>query len=372
MLASGAGTGPAGSRGVGRREFLWSTGIASASLLFSGASALLQADRGWRVFELTTTVEVLKPVGRTRVWVPTPLILDTPYQRARGNTFRAEAGTASFLRHDPAAGVGVVRAEWAEGVKPVLTLTSRAATRDYASGATATTAGRQTLELCLRPTALLPTDGIVRETAQAITRAARSDLDKARAIYEWVVENTFRDSAVKGCGLGDIRSMLEMKTLGGKCADLNALYVGLARAVGLPARDVYGIRVAPSTRGFQSLGPATPNVTKAQHCRAEVFVATHGWIPVDPADVRKVALEEPPGNLPLDDNRVRAARTALFGSWEMNWVAFNFAHDVMLPGATRGRIGYFMYPQCETAEGRLDSLDPDTFRYEITVRELPA
>jgi transglutaminase-like putative cysteine protease len=40
--------------------------------------------------------------------------------------------------------------------------------------------------------------------------------------------------------------MLESKDLGGKCADLNALYVGLARAAGLPARDVYGIRVAPA------------------------------------------------------------------------------------------------------------------------------
>jgi hypothetical protein len=28
-----------------------------------------------------------------------------------------------------------------------------------------------------------------------------------------------------------------------------------------------------------------------------------------------------------------------------------------------------MYPQCETANGRLDSLDPESFRYEITVRE---
>jgi hypothetical protein len=28
-----------------------------------------------------------------------------------------------------------------------------------------------------------------------------------------------------------------------------------------------------------------------------------------------------------------------------------------------------MYPQCETANGRLDSLDPESFSYEITVRE---
>ena len=78
-------------------------------------------------------------------------------------------------------------------------------------------------------------------------RVARaSDLEKARAIYDWIVENTFRDPKTRGCGVGDIRFMLESKNLSGKCADLNALYVGLARAAGLPARDVYGVRVAPS------------------------------------------------------------------------------------------------------------------------------
>src|ERR1700756_1245196 len=83
------------------------------------------------------------------------------------------------------------------------------------------------------------------------------------------------------------------------CADLNALYVGLARAVGLPARDVYGIRIAPSKFGYKSLGTGTEVVSKAQHCRAEVFLTGFGWGPVDPADVRKVVLEEPPGQLGL-------------------------------------------------------------------------
>ncbi len=58
--------------------------------------------------------------------------------------------------------------------------------------------------------------------------------------------------------------MLETKDLSGKCADLNALYVGLVRAAGIPARDVYGIRVAKSDLGYKSLGPATETITKAQ------------------------------------------------------------------------------------------------------------
>jgi hypothetical protein len=31
-----------------------------------------------------------------------------------------------------------------------------------------------------------------------------------------------------------------------------------------------------------------------------------------------------------------------------------------------------MYPQCETAQGRRDSLDPDSFKYAITSREITA
>ena len=148
--------------------------------------------------------------------------------------------------------------------------------------------------------------------------------------------------------------------------------MGLARASDLPARDVYGIRTAKSELGYKSLGPATPTITKAQHCRAEVYLSGFGWVPVDPADVRKVALEEPPGNRPLDDEMVKSARARLFGSWEMNWVAYNFGQDVSLPGADSGPLEFLMYPQAETARGRVDSLDPDGFKYEITSREIVA
>ena len=102
------------------------------------------------------------------------------------------------------------------------------------------------MQLYLQPTKYLPTDGIIRETAERIVRDHQTDVEKAQAIYDWVVDNTFRDPKVRGCGRGDIRAMLESGDMGGKCADLNALYVGLARSVGLPARHGYGLRIAKS------------------------------------------------------------------------------------------------------------------------------
>jgi transglutaminase-like putative cysteine protease len=359
-----------------RRDFLRSAGIASASFALP-KTARLFADSatpsGWRTFEVTTHVKVLTPSGATRVWLPAALLGETPYQRTLANRFIAEGGTAKMVERKADA-LGIIAAEFPAGVKPVLTLTSHIAARNYAVSLSAPVkapkANSAELHYCLRPTKLLPIDGIVKATADEITWGANTDVEKARAIYEWIVDNTFRDSKTRGCGIGDIRFMLETKDLGGKCADLSALYVGLARAAGLPARDVYGIRIAKSELGYRSLGTASENVTKAQHCRAEVHLAAYGWVPVDPADVRKVVLEEPPGNRPLDDDMVKKARVRLFGSWEMNWMAYNFAHDVALPGSIGAPVGFLMYPQAETAEGRLDSLDPDSFRYEITSKEI--
>ena len=96
----------------------------------------------------------------------------------------------------------------------------------------------------------------------------------------------------------------------------------------------------------------------------------YGWVPVDPADVRKVVLEEKPEPTTLADPVVPPVRAKLFGAWEMNWLAYNEAHDVRLPGSQGPAVGFLMYPQAETAKGRFDELDPDNFKYTITAREI--
>jgi transglutaminase-like putative cysteine protease len=358
---------------MNRRDFLFAAGSAPATFPFLRPKHLVAQSSTWRTFEVTTQVEVLKPSGTTRVWLPAALITPAPYQKTLANTLQCDGGKANPVENESEA-LGIIAAEFPPGIRPAVTVRSRVATRNWAIDFSARdpTLKPDVRELnnFLRPTKLLPTDGIVKERAAKITATAKTDVDKARAIYDWIVENTYRNPKTRGCGRGDIRFMLESGDLGGKCADLNALYVGLARACGLPARDVYGIRVAPSEMGYKSLGTSSAKVSKAQHCRAEVYLGGFGWVPVDPADVRKVMLEEPPGNRPLDDAMVTKVRARLFGSWEMNWIAFNTANEVTLPGSDGSPLGFFMYPQAETADGRLDSLDPDTFKYEITAREI--
>lgn len=362
-----------------RRDLLKAGAALSMTAGFSqrgiAQGAFVSRPDAWREFQITTRLEIANPKGKIQAWIPVPSVNEADWFKSAPSRWTSN-GKADLTR-DPHYGAEMLHVEWADiDTPPVVEITSNIRTLDRAVDLSkpSSTQPLSTSEqkLYLAATDLIPTDGIVKATADKIIGGKTADLDKARAIYEWVVENTFRDAKVRGCGIGDIASMLRSGNLGGKCADINALYVGLARASGIPARDVYGIRVAPSKFGYKSLGAGSAVISKAQHCRAEVYLSGFGWVPVDPADVRKVALEEPPGNLAINDAKVDAARTALFGSWETNWLAYNFAHDIALPGSDGPKLGFLMYPQAETAGGRLDCLDPDTFKYTIISREVSA
>ena len=346
---------------MNRREFMGA--IAVTPIAVRGLRAVAS-----RTFEIVTKIELEESHDAGMAWVPLPLTRTSLFQLDRGHTLSWN-GDKTRVERLSGADAAVLVAEWGHMMPPpAVTVTMRVETMNYRVDLKKPNGAKRTADLAayLKPTRLIPIDGIVKQTSDAITKGRANDLAKARAIYDWIVENTTRDAEVKGCGLGDIRGMLEMKNLSGKCADLNALFVGLARAAGLPARDLYGLRVAPSTQ-FPSLGRAGGNVTSAQHCRAEVWADDYGWIPVDPADVRKVILEEKKA---LSDPYIAKARETLFGSWESNWVAFNDAHDVMLPGSTGTPLPFLMYPQAESGGVRIDSLDPEHFKYTITAREM--
>jgi transglutaminase-like putative cysteine protease len=330
----------------------------------------------WRNFEITTRLEIAQVEGKTQAWIPLPSVNEKDWFKSERSRWTTN-GEATQVR-DPTYGAKMLHVEWdASEQAPVVEVASKISTQDRAVDLS--TPGKASIELGIAErkfntegTELIPVDGIVKQTSDQIitAAAAETDVERVHAIYEWIVANTFRDPKVRGCGIGDIAAMLRTGNLGGKCADLNALFVGLVRAAGIPARDVYGIRVAPSNFGYKALGANSETITKAQHCRAEVFLSDYGWVATDPADVRKVVLEEPPGNLAIDDPKVEAARTTLFGAWEGNWLAYNTAHDVALPGSKGPKVGFLMYPQAECGNSRLDCLDPDTFKYTIKSKEL--
>jgi transglutaminase-like putative cysteine protease len=364
----------------GRRDFLRTgaalTFAAGLPRFASAHGGFLPQAGAWRNFQIATRLEIAKPEGKTQAWIPLPSVNDKEWFKSNGNEWTTNGKAA--LARDPKYGAEMLHVEWAASEKaPVVEVISKIATRDRAVDLTKpgeSPAGLSAADrkLYTEGTELIPTGGIVTETANRITASAKTDVEKTRAIYEWIVENTQRNPKTRGCGIGDIAAMLKTGDFAGKCADLNALFVGLVRAAGIPARDIYGIRVAPSKFGYKSLGAGSEVITKAQHCRAEVYLSGHGWVATDPADVRKVMLEEPPGKLAIDDSKVADARKTLFGAWEGNWLAYNFAHDISLPGAKGPKLGFLMYPQAECGPNRLDCLDPDTFKYTIKAKEQTA
>ena len=329
----------------------------------------------WRNFEVVTTVQLQDTAADATVWVPIPAV-DTRWQRS---LVSETSGNAAETRTeiDAKSGARLVVARFESGtLSPSLQIISRVQTMDRAvdwhsrpQSSDSETAA--TLKQWVRPTALVPTDGIVRKTALQITHGAHTDVDKVHRIYDWIIVSTYREPKVRGCGLGDIRWLLETGDLGGKCADINGLFVGLCRAAGVPARDAYGLRLAPSAFGYKELGGNSANLKGAQHCRSEVYLQRYGWVAMDPADVDKVMRQETTewikdAGHPL----VVPVRKALFGGWEGNWMAYNNAVDVTLPGATGNALPFLMYPQAQSGAKHYDPYDPDNFKYTITAREI--
>lgn len=344
------------------------------------ASVFAQSAPDWTTYEIITEVSLESPSGAAEAWIPLPLIADTNYFRTIAiKTESPDTKVVSKIFETPDKQARMMWTQWDKSaashtVQVSMLVSTRNRHLELSTPSPTLKLSKEEQKFWTRGTKYLPTDGIVKATAQkciANLPANATDLEKAKAIYNWVVDNTHRNPKTRGCGQGDVKLMLETNNLGGKCADINAVFVALARSVNLPARDVYGIRIADSARGYKSLGKAG-DITKAQHCRAEFYATGYGWVPVDPADVRKVILEET-GGLAVNDPKVLAIRDYLFGNWEMNWMAYNYDHDITLPGSKLGKNGeipFLMYPQAENKEGRFDSLDPDNFKYKITSRRI--
>ena len=317
----------------------------------------------WRTYDITSTIALGKVSGKTRIWLPLALYKDTPWQRSLGHGWQGNFASAGIYR-DPVAELVVFYADWnVDTTAPQLQITSQVAKRDRHFDITRRGSAAErsdVLRRCLQSSNLVPTDGLVRRTAERAVGRIKDPVAQGKAIYDWVVENTSYDPSRPGVGRGDIEAMLDSGHLSGKSADISLLFVGLCRSIGIPARPIFGQRI-DSSRLFAGLG-ATGNLSTAQQCRAEFYTPGYGWIPVNPADVRKAIDEE---HLSSSDPKLIVLRKLLFGFWEMNWVAFNTAQDVSLRGSNGHPLPFLALPQVETAAGRFDSLDTSRFSYTV-------
>jgi len=205
----------------------------------------------------------------------------------------------------------------------------------------------------LEPTALGPIDGEVKKLADKITAGKTGVLAKARAVYDWMCENSYRNPDTRGCGEGDVCVLI--KDPGGKCGDLSSLYVALARAAGVPCREIFGIRQGKKD---------AEDITGWQHCWVEFFLPGYGWVPIDPADVRKMMLTQ---KLTLDDPKTKEYRDYYWGGLDPYRIRLSEGRDLTLaPPQTGAPVNYLMYPFAQVGGKTLDWLDPKTFSYSIS------
>lgn len=209
----------------------------------------------------------------------------------------------------------------------------------------------------LAPTRLGPVDGDVKKLADSITKDKHTVLEKAKAIYDWTCENTYRNPETRGCGAGDVCKLLGNP--GGKCTDISSMFISLARAAGVPSREVFGIRLGKKP---------VQDISKWYHCWAEFYLPGYGWVPVDPADVRKMMYQE---SLQFTDEKTIEYRKYFWGGIDPYRIKLSEGRDLVLPFRQNGAaVNYLMYPFAQTGDRTLDWLAPETFKYSITFRQL--
>ena len=138
----------------------------------------------WRTYEVVTKIELAFPKGASRVWLPLPMRADTEWHRSLGNEWSGNATRAQVVS-DGKYGVPILYAEWSDDrITPQLEATSRVSTREHNVDPSKPRPGAGQLSASDRqfftaPTDYIPTDGIVRKTAQGIVKGAGSDVDES-------------------------------------------------------------------------------------------------------------------------------------------------------------------------------------------------
>ncbi|MEA2173249.1 MAG: hypothetical protein QOD00_841 [Blastocatellia bacterium] len=185
----------------------------------------------------------------------------------------------------------------------------------------------------LEPDRLVPLDDKIRGWANEVVNAAgaKTDLEKARAIYNHVVATVKYDKSGQGWGRGDIYYACDARR--GNCTDFHAIFIGYARAVGIPARFAIGFPL-PKDRGAGSIS--------GYHCWAEFYAKGIGWVPIDASEAAK------------DPSR----REYFFGAHDENRVEFTRGRDLLLAPKQQGDpLNYFIYPYAELDGKAVTTID---------------
>ena len=175
-----------------------------------------------------------------------------------------------------------------------------------------------TLNRFLSPDRLVPISGAIEEETHQVVKQGMSDLEKAKVIYDYVVKTLKYDKSGTGWGRGD--ALHACQTLRGNCTDFHSLFIGMARAGGIPARFVMGFPV-PQDRSSGEVS--------SYHCWAEFYIKGTGWVAVDASEA----------------NQHPESKEFYFGNLDPNRVKFTVGRDIQIdPAGKIDPLNYFIYP----------------------------
>ncbi|MBY0575762.1 MAG: hypothetical protein K2P67_04090 [Gallionellaceae bacterium] len=310
------------------------------------------ADERSGEIELAVTIAAPDDSKDVRVWIPYPVsnnTQDITNVRVNGNFSK------SGIYGEKETGNLALYAEWTAPTKDrAITLTFDATARESIKRDFPAVESDIPVEIreYLKNTVFTPTDGKIKEIALGITNDRQKISEKAKAVYQWVVKNTVRDPNVIGCGTGEVEKVIAKKS--GKCADISSVFVAVARAAGIPAREVFGLRLGKKDE---------EDMTGGHHCWAEFYVPGYGWTPVDAADVRKIMLADK-----LDLKGAQGIIDYYFGGVDPYRIALARGGRgyYLNPRQNDGPLNYFMYPYAEVNGKRLEWLAAQTdLKYRI-------
>ena len=174
----------------------------------------------------------------------------------------------------------------------------------------------------LKAEKLVPINARFIAIAQKSTANAAGDMAKGKAIYQHVLKHMRYDKTGKGWGRGD--ALYACDSRAGNCTDFHAYFIGLCRAVKIPARFAIGFTI-PANVDSGSIG--------GYHCWAE-FHAEGKWIPVDISEA---------------DKHPELAEY-YFGHHPANRLEISRGRDILpKPAPNAGAFNYFFGPYLEVA-----------------------
>lgn len=361
---------------MNRRKFLTNSSLLVASSVLVPNSVLANASginikKDVRKFAIANSYAIKYENQATNLWLPVPLTSE--YQELLDIKYSGNYNEANIVQNP--YDTKVLHVKWNEDntnkreLKVAFEVVAQSRTTSFKSAKNSTNYPKD-VAVFLAPTSHIPVDSKIEAFVAPIVKGAATPLQKVKAIYEWTVQNMYRDTNVIGCGIGDAKRAIEEKIFGGKCTDISSVFVALLRNANIPAREVFGIRAGKSAIS-KAFGGANESgfadITASQHCRAEFYIDGIGWIPADPADVTKARLAE---KLEKGSKRLQEIQEYQFGSWEMNWVAFNYARDFILePKPEQYPLNMLGYPYGENGEDVLDYYQPKSFAYMYSSQE---